>query len=439
MKSIIESNSDIINNIREIYENADPRQYRKLIEKHFIPTIEEKKKYAEVPTPVILVDKMLSKIPRKFWKTVKKILEPCCGKGNFVLGIFYKLYDGLVDLYPNEYDRCKVIIEECLYYADISTLNVFITTEILKCEVQSRCGECDFSDWKFNTFVGDTIELNIQDKWSVQGFDAVIGNPPYNNSCGNKGQGNTLWDKFVDKSLNSWLKKDGYLVFVHPQGWRQLNNKIGLQMLSKQLLYLNMNDVNEGVHVFRCSTTFDYYVLQNCDVHKDTLVNDYKNNEYNYNLSNMKFVPNHSIVQVNKYIDYSDKHGIIKDRSIYGTEKKWMSKTKNEIFKYPCVYSINKNNEISFRYSNVNDKGHFGISKFIISNGSGFYKDIEGQYGCTEWSYYIKCNQDDMDNIEKCLNSDEFKNLIDAVKLTSNKYNYSILQYLKYRFWCEFI
>ena len=29
----------------------------------------------------------------------------------------------------------------------------------------------------------------------------------------------------------------------------------------KQILYLNMNDVNEGQKVFRCSTTFDYYIL----------------------------------------------------------------------------------------------------------------------------------------------------------------------------------
>jgi type I restriction-modification system DNA methylase subunit len=40
----------------------------------------------------------------------------------------------------------------------------------------------------------------------LEGFDAVIGNPPYQNITKNKGTGNILWDKFVEKSLNIWLK-----------------------------------------------------------------------------------------------------------------------------------------------------------------------------------------------------------------------------------------
>ena len=43
------------------------------------------------------------------------------------------------------------------------------------------------------------------------------------------------------------------------------------------------------------------------------------------------------------------------------------------------------------------------------------------------------------DGIEKCFKNPEFLNLIDAVKLTSNKYNYAVLKHLKYRFWEEFV
>jgi len=116
-----------------------------------------------------------------------------------------------------------------------------------------------------------------------------------------------------------------------------------------------------------------------------------------------------------------------------------MSKIKTDEHKYPCVYSINKNNDISLRYSNTNTKGHFGVCKYIISNGCGRIRDINGEYGCTQWSYYIKCQPEDMDNIENCFNNKKFLNLIDAVKLTSNKYNYAILKYLKKDFFKEFI
>lgn len=90
-------------------------------------------------------------------------------------------------------------------------------------------------------------------------------------------------------------------------------------------------------------------------------------------------------------------------------------------------------------YSNTDKNGHFNIIKYIVSNGCGSLKDVKGDYGCTQWSYYIKCNVEDMDDIEKCFDNDKFLNIIDAVKLTSNKYNYVILKYLKEKFWRDFI
>lgn len=44
-----------------------------------------------------------------------------------------------------------------------------------------------------------------------------------------------------------------------------------------------------------------------------------------------------------------------------------------------------------------------------------------------------------MNSIENIFNSEKFKNMIDAVKLTSNKYNYSVLKHLKKDFWKEFV
>jgi hypothetical protein len=46
--------------------------------------------------------------------------------------IFEKFFNGLVLLYPDIKKRCDIIIKNCLYYADLTPLNVFITTEILK-------------------------------------------------------------------------------------------------------------------------------------------------------------------------------------------------------------------------------------------------------------------------------------------------------------------
>ena len=198
MNHIIDTNDSIVNSIREIYRIATPNNLRSLIEKHFIPSKDEKKNNAEIPTPVKLVDDMLSKMPSEYWNEIHTTFEPCCGKGNFVLVIFDMFFKGLETKIPDKVKRCKIIMKECIYYADLTTLNVFITTEILKCHIEDKCGVK--VDYEFNCNVGDTLSLDIEDKWNLKGFDAVIGNPPYQQKVGQK-KTETLWDKFIIKSF----------------------------------------------------------------------------------------------------------------------------------------------------------------------------------------------------------------------------------------------
>ena len=445
MTNIIEKNGEIVDNIRELYNknNCSPIRLRQIIAKHFIPTANEKKDNAEVPTPVKLVDEMLDTIPLEFWTSPNKVFEPCCGKGNFVLGIFDRFYKGLEAKYPNNIERCKVIMTQCIYYADLTALNVFITTELLKCHVQNYyyCagGELDI-DYSFNAYTGDTLKVDITKQWKITGFDAVIGNPPYQNVNNNKGSGNTLWNLFVEKSLNIWLIEKGLLLFVHPRGWRQINSKVGILMKKRQIVYLNMNSITKGLETFRCATDYDYYLIENIDVYKETNIDDYENKKYKFMINKeYKFIPNHSLNEIFSLIDIVEDNGFINDQSSYEPRKKWMSKSNTSEFKYPCVYSINSKNEISKKWSNRNDNGHFNITKFIFSNGNGYYKDINGDYGLTQWAYAIKCKKEDIDSVEKAFNSNKFNNIIDAINLTSNKYNYNIIKLFKKDFWKEFI
>jgi site-specific DNA-methyltransferase (adenine-specific) len=213
MNQIMDNNDEIINNIREIYSVAPAHKLRQLIAKHFIPTEDEKKGNAEVPTPVKLVDDMLNVIPVEFWSQHRAVFEPCCGKGNFILGIFDRFYKGLETMYPDSEERCRVIMTECIYYADLTALNVFITTEILKCHVQSYCG-LDELDYEFNCYTGDTLVLDISTTFGLEKFDAVIGNPPYSTDP-SKPDTKPLYDKFIEKYIDAC----GILLFVVPSRW----------------------------------------------------------------------------------------------------------------------------------------------------------------------------------------------------------------------------
>ena len=422
----------IIRTVKELFTKniRNCKELSILIDTYLVPQELEKKNNAEISTPFCLRKEMLDKIPTTFWQTVKKVFEPCSGKASFIVDIIDRFMSGLQNIIIDEKKRYKTIVEECLYFSDINPTNIFICKLLID----------PYNEYKLNYNEGDTLELNIQKKWKIDGFSAVIGNPPYQNTNNNKGSGNTLWNVFVENALTKWLKKDGLLLYVHPRGWRQIKSKIGKLMMSKQIIYLNMNSLDKGLEIFKGATDYDYYLLENKNVYKETIINDYKNNEYKYQINNrLDFIPNHSMDDVFKLIDNVDDNGFINDQSSYEPRKKWMSKLETTEYKYPCVYSINNKNEISKKWSKINDNGHFGIPKFIFSNGNGICKDIEGIYGLTQWAYAIKCNKDNMNNVEKAFNSDKFRNIIDAINLTSNKYNYNIIKQFKNEFWRDFI
>ena len=143
--------------------------------------------------------------------------------------------------------------------------------------------------------------------------------------------------------------------------------------------------------------------------------------------------------EVYSLIDIVDDNGFLYSRSLYETRRKFMSNIQTDEYKYPCAHSINTKNIISKKWSNCNDKGHFNITKFIFSNGNGSFQDINGEYGLTQWAYSIKCNKEDMNNVEKAFNSNKFNNIKDAINLPSEKYNYNIMKLFKNDFWKVFI
>ena len=108
---------------------------------------------------------------------------------------------------------------------------------------------------------GNTLEIDIKDKWDIDGFDAVIGNPPYNLTENSR---NTLWDLFVKYSIQI-LKSNGLLLYVHPALWRKpVSNKskiyglFELMTKTNTIIYLEIHDTKDGVKTFKCGTRYDY-------------------------------------------------------------------------------------------------------------------------------------------------------------------------------------
>ena len=53
-------------------------------------------------TPFKLRQEMLDKIPVEFWTSIKKVFEPCAGKGGFIVDIIDRFMNGLEKTIPDE-------------------------------------------------------------------------------------------------------------------------------------------------------------------------------------------------------------------------------------------------------------------------------------------------------------------------------------------------
>jgi len=392
---------DVSSTIKLILMEAkgDMKEMSKLVEKHLTPSVLEKKKNAEVSTPDKLCKEMLSSLKKEIKVLFKesnglinrpfKIFEPCCGKGIFLINIYLFLKE-------NSTLNDKQILEECIYFADISPLNIFICRLLLN-QIVDENGK----EYKLNYSLGNTLELDIKSKWGLEGFDAVVGNPPYNSSGTCKGGAN-LWQKFVVKALKEWIISMGYLLYVHPCGWRKpegsnsyTNGLFNLMSKENTMIELKIRNTKHGMETFKCGTRYDWYLLRK-EFNENVLTKiiDEENIEWDLKLYEMEWLANMKFDLVDRIFtnDKNNRVDVLFD-SKYHSVRNYVSSIETKEFKYPLVHSTPKSG-VRYMFSSVNNKGHFGISKVIFGE-SGIYDviiDNDGMFGMTQGCISIVCD-----------------------------------------------
>jgi hypothetical protein len=396
------------------------KQLGELIDKYLIPQELEKKSNAEVSTPYKLRQEMLDKIPVEFWTSINKVFEPCAGKGGFIVDIIDRFMNGLEEIIPDEKKRYKTIVEECLYFSDINPTNIFICKLLID----------PYNEYNLNYNEGNTLELDIKEKWDIDGFDAVIGNPPYNNSSGTGGS-RKLWDKFVNYSIDRCLIKNGYLLYIHPPNWRKPENIILNKFKKYNLISLNILNEKEGIKYFKCSTKADYYLLQKSNYNGKTNIN----NIYYLDIKDLMFIPNKNFKLFKKI---NGTNNIVCPNTSYSSDMKWMKDDKH--LKYKYILSKNSK-DIKYKYSNES-KNFNGIKKVIISCGRYPYpiNDYNGDFGLSCYNFGIIIdNKEEGDSIIKCIETKKFKELLKDNKWGSYNIEWRMFKYFKKDFWKEFI
>ncbi len=224
-----------------------PKELLELIDSCLKPKKIEKDQFGEVFTPMYLIFEMLDNLDKQYTHEYGKSIfsemsftwfDPAAGMGNFPVAVYLRLMDGLKTQIPNDENRKKHIVENMLYMSELNKKNVFICHQVFNMNNQ----------FKMNLYEGDTLELNIVSVWSINNFDVILGNPPYNKGgirshtgkqLGDKNE--TIWTKFIEKSFN-WLKPNGFLVFINPLSWLKKSHSLHNIMLEKHIVLLKLWD-----------------------------------------------------------------------------------------------------------------------------------------------------------------------------------------------------
>jgi len=443
---------------RQMKGKIDEKTLRKdkilaIINKRLTPRQKQKKDHGEVFTPIGLIEDMLSHLPKSDWSNPDlKWLDPANGIGNFPVVVFYKLDEGLKSLIPNETKRKKHIIEKMIFMMELQSNNNRIAKNIFT----SLCDGCTPNIWTVDSLKATNEQ--IVEHFGVDGFDRVIGNPPFQAfqaAEGKRGGGDELYMKFVQKSIEL-LKPNGYLIFVHPPSWRKpefsegrkKSKNVGMFDLmahQNQIMYLEIHDSKDGMETFKAGTRYDFYVLKKTKAHETSRVKDIYGNLIEIDLRDFNFLPNASIKNVKKLFptgsDESCSLGscVLYERSAYGSDKSWVSQTESATFKYPLVHSTPQDGPRIY-YSNTKDKGFFGIPKVIFGDSAINEPiiDIDGKYGMTQHAMAIVVkNEADAKRLAKFLKSNFFKNVLSACMYSGFQIDWRIFTYFKNNFWNE--
>jgi len=420
----------------------NPQELIAFLGEHLKPKDIEKKQNGEVFTPPFLIGQKFDKLTEvdpSIWKNPSlKFLDPANGIGNYPALAFHRLMEGLEEAIPDPAERKKHILENMLYMCELNKLNVGVSNKIFDPE----------GIYKLNIHCGSFLELDTMKKWGVEKFDVIMGNPPYNAS-GTKASGNTIWQSFVDKSL-LLLKREGYLVFIHPPGWRKPNTDRGKffglfekMVKDNQMKYLSIHGIKDGLQTFKCGTRYDWYIIQQTPSTEDTIVKDEKRVEVSVNMREFEWLPNYMIDIVMRLLakEGEEKCPIIYNRSNYGSDKSYTSRTKTDEFKYPVVHTIPQTG-VRYLYSKTCENGHYGISKVIFGdNGlNDVIIDMEGKYATSENSMSIKVDSiKEATEIKNTLLNTQFKEIINACIIGNFRIDWRLFTYFKKDFWREFL
>ena len=362
------------------------------------------------PTPIGCVEDMVNKIPEELWNRKNlRILDPCCGNGNFGVTILYKLI---------EYDKNKKdILENILDFNDINE---------------------DRLDNVRSIFCHEQYNLNVSNRdfigtESTEKYDLIVANPPYAKLLPNgkrASKNHNLIKDFIDKSLKQ-LKTNGFIVFITPDNWMSYadRNVLIKELTTLQIIHLDIHNAKK--YFKKIGSSFTWYIIQNCPSYTDMTVSGiWKKRTYESK------IPSHE----RRYIP------LLYNRTVYNILSKTVDNIKLEKFKVQTSSDLHKYTKASFISTEQSDEYKYklihtpkqtvyasrphkfqeGYKVFISTTDK--YKVFVDECGMTQSIVFIRCDSKEQAELYKNILEHPLYVFINNICRWGNFNNIRILQ-----------
>ena len=360
----------------------------------------------DVPTPFSCVEEMVNKIPEDFWKRKDiKILDPCCGCGNFPVVIYFKLI---------KYHTKEYILKKILYFNDINIKRINVLKLVF--------------DYKLNIYTEDFLILTTEHK-----FDLVVANPPYAKLLANgkrASKNHNLIGLFIKISLEV-LNDKGYLLYITPDNWMSYadRNTLICELTKLQIHYINIHTAKK--YFKKVGSSFVWYLIEKTPSYKNIEIEGvWKKKLYKGTVKSeeRRYIPLYynSIIQsiLSKTIDNMriDKFKVKTSSNLHKyTKKEFISKDKDETYKYKLIHTPKQ--VVWSSKPHIYQEGY----KVFISTTS-YYGSFVDNCGMTQSIAFIQCKDEaEANNINKVLSHPLYKFVNDICRY-GNFNNIRILQ-----------
>lgn len=330
----------------------------------------------DICTPMECVKEMVDKIPSEFWKSNPKVLDPCCGNGNFFAYIS-TLFE----------DRNKAL-KENLFFNEINPLRVANVKKYFGEEINLT--EMDFLKYPF-----------------YERFDLIVANPPYALITEGKrsAKNHSVSKLFIEKSLEL-LNPNGYILFIVPDNFMSLSDSNDTFKLISKYDILHMN-IHRAKRYFKgVGSSFVYFLVRkSCTETTTRIENGYILNSEDEVVIEKKssYLPLYFNETVKSIFDKTvnsnrTKYDVETTSYLHATTKKsLLSEVEDKEHPYRVIHTQNKT-----LWSSKPHKYQDGWKCFI--NLTSYYDTFVDSCGMTQSSAFIRCNsKEEAETISKNL------------------------------------